>query len=181
MAHARKPSRRAATGPPVAEPASPIGGDRRSPVVVGRGHQRRLDLTLVRGSIADVSTRALVLSLFANVNPTGAARAVDERLGGAISDIVPAGCFPRMRVRCSSSLRREARCEQTSLYWPGWAPSTVLAPRHRNGVVERHEDVDTGERRGVRHDPPRRQLGSGRCRLHRTSAARRAGGSARCR
>ena len=73
MAKARKPSRRAATGPPVAEPAGPIGGDRHSPVVVGRGHQRRLDLTLVRGSIADVSTRALVLSLFANVDPTGAA------------------------------------------------------------------------------------------------------------
>ena len=93
MAHARKPSRRAATGPPVAEPASPVGGDRRSPVVVGRGHQRRLDLTLVRGSIADVSTRALVLSLFANVDPTGAARAVDERLGGAISDVVRSRMF----------------------------------------------------------------------------------------
>jgi hypothetical protein len=52
-----------------------------------------LDLTLVRGSIADVSTRALVLSLFANVDPTGAARAVDERLGGTIADIVRSRMF----------------------------------------------------------------------------------------
>ena len=93
MAHAGKPSRRAAAGPPAAEAESKIGGGGRHPVVVGRGHQRRLDLTLVQGSIADVSTRALVLSLFANVDPTGAARAVDDRLGGVIGDIVRSRMF----------------------------------------------------------------------------------------
>jgi hypothetical protein len=49
---------------------------------------RLLELRLVQGSIADANARALVLGLFRNVDPSGAAAAVDTRLGGVIRDHV---------------------------------------------------------------------------------------------
>jgi pimeloyl-ACP methyl ester carboxylesterase len=55
-------------------------------VVVGRRRQHRLDVTLAQGSITEASARAYVLGVFSDVDPAGAARAVDERLGGAISE-----------------------------------------------------------------------------------------------
>jgi pimeloyl-ACP methyl ester carboxylesterase len=61
---------RAPTPAPAAPQASP-----------GR---RILEIRLVNGSIADANARALVLGLFRNVAPSGAASAVDERLGGTI-------------------------------------------------------------------------------------------------
>ena len=45
---------------------------------------RTIELRLVHGSIADASARAIVLGLFRNVDPSGAANAVDARLGGMI-------------------------------------------------------------------------------------------------
>ncbi len=45
---------------------------------------RTIELRLVHGSIADASARAIVLGLFRNVDPSGAANAVDARLGGLI-------------------------------------------------------------------------------------------------
>ena len=47
---------------------------------------RVLELRLVQGSIADANARALVLGLFRNVDPSGAAAAVDARIGGAIRE-----------------------------------------------------------------------------------------------
>lgn len=63
------------------------------PIVIGRGRQRRLDLTLARGNIADVNTRAVVLGLFRNVDPDGAASAIDDVLGGAIRELVRCRMF----------------------------------------------------------------------------------------
>ena len=56
--------------------------------VVGRSAQRRIDITLVHGSILDVTTRAMVLGSFRNVDPGGAAKAVDARLGGRLRDLI---------------------------------------------------------------------------------------------
>lgn len=56
-------------------------------VTVGRRRQHRLDITLARGSISEVDAQACVLGVFHNVAPDGAARALDERLDGAITEI----------------------------------------------------------------------------------------------
>ena len=48
---------------------------------------RTLEVRLARGSIVDANARALVLGVFRNVDPSGAADAVDARLGGAIREI----------------------------------------------------------------------------------------------
>ncbi len=55
-------------------------------LVVGRRRQARIELRLANGSIADVDSRAYVLGTFRNVAPSGAARAIDAKLGGAISE-----------------------------------------------------------------------------------------------
>ncbi len=60
----------------------------RDAIVVGRNPQRRIDITLVHGSILDVTSRAVVLGSFRNVDPGGAAKAVDERLGGRLRDLI---------------------------------------------------------------------------------------------
>ncbi len=70
-------------------PASPARGEGPSDadldqVVVSRRRQRALEIRLARGSITEVDTRALVLGLFRDVAPAGAARAVDSALGGAV-------------------------------------------------------------------------------------------------
>jgi hypothetical protein len=67
-------------------PAVEADGDRA--IVVARGRQRRLDVTLVNGSILDVPTRALVLGLFRSVDPGGAAKAIDNRLNGALTELM---------------------------------------------------------------------------------------------
>jgi hypothetical protein len=48
--------------------------------------RRRLDLRLALGSITESASRAYVLGMFSDVTPTGAAQAVDARLGGAIAE-----------------------------------------------------------------------------------------------
>jgi hypothetical protein len=68
-------------------PPTPPGEPERA-IVVARGGQRRLDVTLVHGSILDVPTRALVLGLFRNVDPGGAAKAIDTRLAGALTELM---------------------------------------------------------------------------------------------
>ena len=62
-------------------------------LVVGRRRQRRLDLQVCSGSITQVDSRAWVLGLFQNVRPSGAAAAIDRRLGGAISDFAARRMF----------------------------------------------------------------------------------------
>ncbi len=48
--------------------------------------RRPIEIRLSPGSIVDASARALVLGVFRNVDPSGAAAAVDERLGGAVRE-----------------------------------------------------------------------------------------------
>jgi len=71
-----------------APPAPAMGFARLTgePIVVGRKRQRRIDLRLAHGSVTQVDTRAIVLGLFRGVAPSGAARAIDEQLGGVIAD-----------------------------------------------------------------------------------------------
>ncbi|HYN06972.1 MAG TPA: CHAT domain-containing protein [Vicinamibacterales bacterium] len=71
--------------PPISAPAPLVS---EQAIVVARGRQRRLDVTLVRGSILDVPARALVLGLFRNVDPGGAAKAIDIRLSGALTELM---------------------------------------------------------------------------------------------
>jgi CHAT domain-containing protein/pimeloyl-ACP methyl ester carboxylesterase len=49
--------------------------------------RRRVDLKLVRGDISTVETETVVLGVFPHVRPTGAARAIDQHLGGLIEDL----------------------------------------------------------------------------------------------
>lgn len=55
-------------------------------LVIGRRRQRRIEITLAKGSLTDIDSRALVLGIFRNVAPSGAARAVDQRLDGVITE-----------------------------------------------------------------------------------------------
>lgn len=73
--------------------AVPEGTARFINLVVGRRYQRELDVTLVKGNIADVDTRACVLGIFQEVTPTGAARALDDRLGGMIREFTERRMF----------------------------------------------------------------------------------------
>ena len=50
------------------------------------GHKRVLELRLAQGSIVEADARALVLGIFCNVDPAGAAAVVDRSLGGAIRE-----------------------------------------------------------------------------------------------
>lgn len=56
------------------------------PIVVGRRRQQRIDLRLAHGDVSQVDSRALVLGLFRGVDPSGAARAIDAQLDGAIAE-----------------------------------------------------------------------------------------------
>lgn len=62
-------------------------------LVVGRRSQHQLDICLVRGDITQASARALVLGLFREVTPAGAAAAVDARMEGAISEVMARRMF----------------------------------------------------------------------------------------
>jgi pimeloyl-ACP methyl ester carboxylesterase len=56
------------------------------PIVVGRKRQSRIDLVIAKGDITQSDTRAVVLGVFKDVPPSGAARAVDMQLKGAVSE-----------------------------------------------------------------------------------------------
>lgn len=62
-------------------------------LVVSRRRQHRLDLCIARGDITAVDARAVVLGLFREVTPSGAARAIDRRMDGAISEMVARRMF----------------------------------------------------------------------------------------
>lgn len=60
----------------------------RSGVVVGRRRQRRIDVKLALGSLGEADAEAHLVGVFENVDPGGAAAALDAQLGGAIRDLV---------------------------------------------------------------------------------------------
>jgi pimeloyl-ACP methyl ester carboxylesterase len=85
---------RETTGAPVAvAPGEPPTELRFDSLVVGRRRQHRLDICLAQGDITQANARAIVLGLFREVTPTGAARAIDNRMDGAISDMVARRMF----------------------------------------------------------------------------------------
>jgi len=79
--------------PPSAPAAGPVGQQTFDRVVIGRRLQHRLDLKLVCGSITDVDARAYVLGFFRDVTPSGAARDIDARLDGAITEFTTRRMF----------------------------------------------------------------------------------------
>ncbi|HYG65542.1 MAG TPA: CHAT domain-containing protein, partial [Thermoanaerobaculia bacterium] len=56
-------------------------------IVINQTRQHRLDLRLALGSITEADTRAIALGIFRDVAPSGPARALDERLGGTITEL----------------------------------------------------------------------------------------------
>lgn len=62
-------------------------------ILFSRTRQRRLEVTLVPGSLTDVSSRAYVLGLFHGVAPAGAAAAVDRCMNFVITDFVQRRMF----------------------------------------------------------------------------------------
>ena len=68
-------------------------GSRFDSLVVGRRRQHRLDLRLALGDICEVDSRAIIVGIFREVAPTGAARALDNRLDGAITELTQRRMF----------------------------------------------------------------------------------------
>jgi hypothetical protein len=68
-------------------PLAPAAAPSRSGVVVGRRRQRRLDVRLALGSLTEADAEAHLVGIFANVDPSGAATALDAYMGGAIRDL----------------------------------------------------------------------------------------------
>jgi len=62
-------------------------------VVVGRRRQHRLDIRLAHGSIDQVDARAYVLGMFRDVDPGGAAKAINAHLQGLITDFTTRRIF----------------------------------------------------------------------------------------
>lgn len=63
------------------------------PIVIGRKHQTRLDVRLTFGNVTEARGTALMLGIFKDVRPGGAAGAVDEKLGGVLAEIVDRRMF----------------------------------------------------------------------------------------
>src|SRR5204863_1403725 len=80
----------AAAGAPVDRSGAPVAFQN---LVIGRRSQRRLELRLAKGSITDVDSQAYVLGIFRGVAPSGAAKAIDQRLDGAISEFTARRIF----------------------------------------------------------------------------------------
>lgn len=77
-------------------PATPLDlgySHRFEDIVVGRRRQHRLDVSLALGSLTEADARAYVLGVYQDVAPSGAARAVDDRLAGAITDFTARRMF----------------------------------------------------------------------------------------
>lgn len=64
-----------------------------SQVVVGRRRQHRIDIRLAHGSIDQVDSRAYVLGMYRDVDPGGAAEAINARLDGLITDFTTRRIF----------------------------------------------------------------------------------------
>ncbi len=62
-------------------------------LTIGRRRQRRIELTLAHGSITDVDACTYVLGVFGNVAPSGAAKAIDQKLDGAITEFTARRMF----------------------------------------------------------------------------------------
>jgi hypothetical protein len=88
-----------ATAEPVAEAEAAAPAEAEAPstaphsVVIGRRRQRRIEITLANGSLTEADAQAYVLGIFRSVAPSGAAKAIDDQLEGAISDFTARRIF----------------------------------------------------------------------------------------
>ncbi len=64
-----------------------------APIVIGRKYQNRIDVRLTLGDIRDAQGRAIMIGLFKDVRPSGAAGALDERLGGMLAEVIDRRMF----------------------------------------------------------------------------------------
>ena len=62
-------------------------------LVVGRRRQRRIDVRLAAGDIGEVKAHAVVVGIYSSVAPSGAAKALDDRLDGAITELTQRRMF----------------------------------------------------------------------------------------
>ncbi len=62
-------------------------------IVVGRRRSHRLDIRIALGDIGEVDSKALVVGIYREVAPAGAARALDSRLDGAITELTQRRMF----------------------------------------------------------------------------------------
>ena len=62
-------------------------GFSRRPIVVGRKQRHRLDVRLARGDITQAEGRAIMLGIFSDVRPGGAAVALDRQMGGVLAEM----------------------------------------------------------------------------------------------
>lgn len=68
-------------------PPEEAAGAARTPPAASSGGRAPVELRLALGSIAEQAAEAIVLGVFSNVEPAGAALEVDAALGGTISDL----------------------------------------------------------------------------------------------
>ncbi len=62
-------------------------------LVIGRRRQHRMDLRLALGDVGDVNAQALMIGIYRSVAPSGAAKAIDARLEGAITELTQRRMF----------------------------------------------------------------------------------------
>ncbi|HEY7760642.1 MAG TPA: CHAT domain-containing protein [Burkholderiales bacterium] len=62
-------------------------------LVIGRRRQHRMDLRLALGDVGDVNATALMIGIYRSVAPSGAAKAIDARLDGAITELTQRRMF----------------------------------------------------------------------------------------
>jgi pimeloyl-ACP methyl ester carboxylesterase len=63
------------------------------PIVLGRKYQSRLDLRLILGDIGETRGRAIMLGIFKDVRPGGAAGSLDKRLDGMLAEVIDRRMF----------------------------------------------------------------------------------------
>jgi pimeloyl-ACP methyl ester carboxylesterase len=82
-------------------------------VTIGRKRQRRFEVAFYNGSITDVTARAYVLGTFSGVTPSGAASALDQLMGGAITELIGDNMFGSRtgEIFILPLARREVRAE----------------------------------------------------------------------
>ena len=80
----------AADNPPTAkpDPSRLTSGVTFNQTVISRDHQSNLELELFNGNLFDVHYRALVIGIFANVDPSGPANTLDALTDGAVTELI---------------------------------------------------------------------------------------------
>jgi CHAT domain/Cytosol aminopeptidase family, N-terminal domain len=97
----KKTTKSVARKKPPAAPVSPAapsaaigaGASCWNRLIVGREHGHRLEIRLANCSITEVEARSYVLGLYCEVAPSGAAQAIDQAFGGAVTEFTQRRMF----------------------------------------------------------------------------------------